>query len=62
MLEKLAEISPCYNNEDSFTVGGIAEQKTCDWFGQKPSRCDTYGEGQLECSRRCARGCNNSAC
>eukprot|EP00551_Chaetoceros_affinis_P002085 CAMPEP_0203633594 /NCGR_PEP_ID=MMETSP0088-20131115/694_1 /ASSEMBLY_ACC=CAM_ASM_001087 /TAXON_ID=426623 /ORGANISM="Chaetoceros affinis, Strain CCMP159" /LENGTH=398 /DNA_ID=CAMNT_0050486961 /DNA_START=111 /DNA_END=1303 /DNA_ORIENTATION=+ len=58
MLDKLKEISPCYDNENTFEVlgsGGSKEETTCGWFRQKPLRCDTHPEGKIQCRLACAR-------
>jgi len=65
MLDKLKEISPCYDNENTFEVlgsGGSKEETTCGWFRQKPLRCDTHPEGKIQCRLACARHGNMKFC
>jgi len=56
MMDKLKEISPCYDNKNTFQIVGSSggeEEVTCDWFRQKPWRCDAYPKGKIECRLAC---------
>ncbi len=64
MLEKLEEISPCYDREGAFSISkenGQLFERSCAWFANNKSRCNRYPLGRLECRLSCA-GKSASSC
>ena len=64
MIAKLEEISPCYDNDETFhvTIGDDETKKVnCKWFGQQKDRCYQYREGPIYCRWSCA-GYSRSTC
>jgi len=56
MMNRLKEIGPCYDSENTFHVvgnGGVKQQRTCAWFREQPNRCNMHSEGAIECRSTC---------
>ncbi len=64
MIEKLEEISPCYDTQGKFDIiknDGKSEQVNCNWFAKQKGRCYQYLEGPINCRLSCA-GYSQRAC